>query len=59
MANRVAGKSGKLLYLYGITDRKARVEAGEGVDGHAEVEAIPCASFFCWISRVDADEYGE
>jgi hypothetical protein len=60
MANRVAPiKTGKLLYLYGITEQAAKVKVPEGVDGRAAVEALPCAGFVCWISRVDAREYGE
>lgn len=66
MANRVnAGRgraahhSGKVLYLYGITDRAAKLDAPEGVDGMSPVEAVECAGFFCWVSRVDATEYGD
>jgi len=60
MANRVTpAKTGKLLYLYGITEQAAKVNVSEGVDGRSPVEAVPCAGFVCWISRVDAKEYGE
>ncbi len=52
-------KSGKLLYLYGITEQAAPVRVAEGVDGKSPVEALSCAGFVCWISRVDAKEYGD
>ncbi len=60
MANRVAAtKAGKLLYLYGITEQAAVVRITEGIDGKSPVEALPCAGFTCWISRVDPKEYGD
>ena len=61
MASRVTAtkKAGKLLYLYGVTEQEAAVGTGEGVDGAAAVEALPCAGFVCWISRVDPKDYGE
>ena len=60
MANRVAQKkTGKLPYLYGVTEQGAAVRVAEGVDAHSPVEALPCAGFVCWISRVDAKEYGD
>src|ERR1051326_1775716 len=60
MANRVAQKkNGNLLYLYGVTASPANVRVLEGVDGRAAVEALPCAGFVCWISRVDGTEYGD
>lgn len=59
MANRVATKTGKLLYLYGITEQAAEARVAEGIDGQSPVESLPCAGFVCWISRVDAKEYGE
>ena len=59
MANRIAEKNpGKLLYLYGITEKPAKLGALEGVDGRSQVEAVSCADFVCWISRVDPKEYG-
>ena len=70
MANRVSGakdagrgrpgyKTERLLYLYGITEEAPAVRIAEGIDGKSPVEALPCAGFTCWISRVDAKEYGE
>ena len=59
MANRVARKNGKLLYLYGITAEATAARLPEGVDGRSEVEALPCAGFACWISRVDPKEFGD
>lgn len=52
-------QSGKLLYLYGVTAQAREVRIAEGVDGRSAVEALPCDSFVCWISRVDAKEYGD
>lgn len=49
-----------VLYLYGITQGKPRFHLrSKGVDGEAEVEAVPCAGLVCWVSRVDAAEFGE
>ena len=72
MANRVdkasAGSKGRrdrghagatLLYLYGITQRAIKAPTGGGVDGKSPVEPLECAGFVCWISRVDAKEYGD
>lgn len=49
---------GDLLYLYGISGEAPELRL-EGVDGRARVEAIPCAELICWVSRVDAREFGE
>lgn len=54
-----SAKSAKLLYLYGITDHASNLGKLEGVDGVSPVEAVECAGFFCWVSRVDPKEYGE
>lgn len=56
---RDAVATGKLLYLYGITDHAAKADTLEGVDGASRVEPVECASFLCWVSRVDAQDYGE
>jgi hypothetical protein len=48
-----------LLYLYGITRAKADSPRAPGVDGGAAVEAIACSGLTCWVSRVDAREFGE
>lgn len=44
---------GELLYLYGISDKESNATRVEGV------EAIKCGGLVCWVSRVDAKEYGE
>ena len=48
----------ELLYLYGISDKQTDVRVAEGVDGHSGVEAIECGGLVCWVSRVDAREFG-
>jgi hypothetical protein len=61
MARRVTAKQdrGKLIYVYGIAQgRVAALGLPQGVDGRAPVEAIPCDSLTCLISRVDATEFG-
>ncbi len=56
MADRV----NTAIYLYGVAQ-----DAGEkrvralGVDGGAAVEAVPCAGFTCWISRVDRRAFAD
>jgi len=58
MATQV--KSGRLLYLYGITqpfDGKPSLQAG--VDGSSKVEPVRCSGLLCWVSRVDADVFGD
>lgn len=52
-------RDNKLLYLYGISEAHAPVPAVEGVDGTLAVEAIECGGVTCWVSRVDAREFGE
>lgn len=49
---------GELLYLYGISGEGPGLKL-EGVDGRSSVEAIRCAGLTCWVSRVDAHEFGE
>jgi hypothetical protein len=49
-----------LLYLYGVTQTPERLPATtRGVDGVSPVEALDTSGFVCWISRVDAVEYGD
>jgi len=58
MATQV--KSGRLLYLYGITqpfDEKPSLQ--EGVDGFSKIESVRCSGLLCWISRVDAGIFGD
>ena len=51
---------GRVLYLYGIArggdESKPSVP---GVDGAARVEALASSGLTCWISRVDAHEFGD
>jgi hypothetical protein len=48
-----------VIYLYGISTPVKRCFKLPGVDGIAEVEPLPIAGLACWISRVDAREFGE
>ncbi|MGI9103622.1 MAG: GvpL/GvpF family gas vesicle protein [Terriglobales bacterium] len=49
-----------LLYLYGVTAAPASLAATlRGVDGVSKVDRLECSGFTCWISRVDAREFGE
>jgi len=51
---------GRLLYLYGIARAgKHTLPSAPGVDGAAAVEAVSSPGFTCWISRVDAHEFGD
>src|ERR1051325_1100388 len=59
MADRLKSPN-TLLYLYGVTRRQERLPATtRGVDGVSSVEALDTFGFVCWISRVDAGEYGD
>jgi hypothetical protein len=53
-------KPAGVLYLYGISRpvRKA-LSIGTGVDGGSPVTAVLCSGFACWVSTVDAREFGE
>lgn len=58
MADRV--NSQQALYLYGITQHAGKKPVrAPGVDGDAPVEALPCAGFVCWISRVHRREFAD
>ncbi len=58
MADRV--KTGQAIYLYGITQHAGKKPLrAVGVDGDAAVEPVPCAGFFCWISRVSRHEFAD
>jgi hypothetical protein len=51
---------GRVLYLYGIgKSRPSKKPRAPGVDGAAAVEALACSGLTCWLSRVDAHEFGE
>lgn len=54
----VRARSGKVLYLYGVTRASGPPPQAPGVDGSASVEAVPCSGLTCWVSRVDGREYG-
>lgn len=59
MADRV-NPEGTLLYLYGITQTPATFPSTlRGVDAMAPVQALECSGFVCWVSRVDAREFGD
>lgn len=54
-----AKKPARLIYLYGITrQRPPRLEPAEGVDGTSPVETLDLEGLVCWISRVDAAQFG-
>jgi hypothetical protein len=56
----MADRLNSILYLYGITDRPERLPVTtRGVDGTSTVEALECSVFTCWISWVDASEFGD
>jgi len=49
-----------LLYLYAISRPVRPVPAiRPGVDGEAPVTVIDCGGFACWVSPVDARDFGE
>ena len=49
-----------MLYLYGIArDNQQSPPRVAGVDGAASVEAVSSSGLTCWISRVDAHEFGD
>jgi hypothetical protein len=55
----VTRRPAQLLYLYAISKPIRKTPAGlRGVDGVAAVEPVLCAGFTCWVSRVDAHEFG-
>ena len=60
MARRVTSKDhGRLIYVYGIAAGRMNAPAlAAGVDGRSPVEAVPCGSLTCFVSRVDAAEFG-
>jgi hypothetical protein len=47
----------RVIYLYGITESRARIPDLIGVDRFAKVESIDCDGVFCWISRVSAQDF--
>jgi hypothetical protein len=52
---------GRVLYLYGIARGDNQPPRVPGVDGAATVEAVfvPGSGLTCWVSRVDAHEFGD
>lgn len=49
-----------VLYLYGITQGTERLPATiRGVDGTSAVEPLEHSGFTCWVSRVNAVEFGD
>ena len=54
-----AKKPSRLIYLYGITREPAPdLRLGEGIDGASPVETRGAEGLVCWISSVDAEEFG-
>ncbi len=47
------------IYLYGVTEEDVSLGRLIGVDGVSGVEALPCAGFSCWISRVSRKEFAD
>jgi hypothetical protein len=50
--------SPQVIYLYGISALAKATVKLPGVDGIASVAAFRTGAFTCWISRVDAKEFG-
>ncbi|MDP9268795.1 MAG: GvpL/GvpF family gas vesicle protein [Acidobacteriota bacterium] len=51
---------GRVLYLYGIArSGQQSPPHAPGVDGVVSVEAVSSSGLTCWISRVDAHEFGD
>ncbi len=60
MADGINPDGRTLLYLYGITQASASLPAAlRGVDATAPVQPLPCSGFTCWVSRVNAREFGD
>ncbi len=58
MAGKLKLDTGKVLYLYGITEsRPANVTTMIGVDPLAVVEPLESDGVTCWISRVAASDF--
>src|SRR5689334_3779026 len=52
--------SDKVLYLYAVSmPTPPKIGELPGVDGVTPVEAIHCAEFVCWISKVDRAEFAD
>jgi hypothetical protein len=60
MATRVSRSTGKVIYLYGVTQKRSKSLAGVvGVDGVSAVEPLSFSGLTCWISRVAQAEYAD
>src|SRR4051794_9233160 len=60
MATRVSRSTGKVIYLYGVTQKRSKSLAGVvGVDGMSAVEPVSLSGLTCWISRVPHAEYAD
>jgi hypothetical protein len=56
----ISQTSAGVLYLYGISRPiRTPLNIRPGVDGESAVRAIACSGFACWVSTVDAREFGE
>lgn len=52
--------SDKVLYLYAVSmHTPPKIVGLSGIDGVTPVEAIHCAEFVCWISKVDRAEFAD
>jgi Gas vesicle synthesis protein GvpL/GvpF len=53
--------SSSAIYLYGLTQTGGRSlpPTAKGVDAISAVEVLPCAGFFCWLSRVNRAEFSD
>ncbi len=54
-------KSATVLYVYGVTTapKKSVATPTSGVDGVSAVEPVLAGDLVCWVSKVDAVEFGE
>jgi hypothetical protein len=61
-AEAVTPVADRALYLYAISqlpERTAEPIAAEGIDGKAQLEALRCENYVCWISRVSKQEFAD
>jgi hypothetical protein len=62
VANKVTGKSdrtGRVLYLYGVSAASASVKSTSSVDGRTALEYLDENGLIAWFSRVPAQEFGD
>lgn len=53
--------TGRVVYVYGITRASAKPTHCPriGIDGSSAVEPVELDELVCWVSHVDADEFGD